>query len=109
MGVPTPQVITPDINAAVGADIDAAVAAATGLILMGYTARESDGTPATASARIVNGATGAAAGKIAEIGLVANDSKAVWFGPHGIPCPLGLSIDWIDGTLDVILYHRTAP
>ena len=52
---------------------------------------------------------GAAAGKIAEIGMVANDSKFAWYGPHGIPAALGLSIDWIDGEFDVILYHRTAP
>ncbi len=48
------------------------------------------------------------AGKIVEIGLVASDSETVWFGPLGLPAPLGLSIEHIAGTLDVILYHRTA-
>ena len=109
MSIPATQEISPDINAAVTADVDAAVAAATGLRLMGFSARESDGTPAVATAKIVNGATGSAAGKIVEIGLIASDSKTAWFGPHGIPAPLGLSIDHIAGTLDVILYYRTAP
>ena len=68
-----------DVNLALTADADAAVAAATGLRLMGYTATESDGTPAVATANIKHGATGGgwycngahlAQGQRDEIGMV---------------------------------------
>lgn len=107
MGLSATQEIATDINAAVTADVDAAVAAAVGLRLMGFSVRESAGSPAVAAAKIVNGATGAAVGKVAEIGLVASAGQQAWFGPHGIPCPLGISIDWIAGALDIILYYKT--
>lgn len=95
-----------ELNAAVGADVDAAVAANEGLVLYGYSVRESDGTPAVAAANIVNGATGAAAGKVVYIELAANASETVWFGERGIECPLGLSVDWIVGTIDILLYYK---
>lgn len=105
MPVSPTQEVSTYLNAAVSADVDAAVAAATGLRLMGYTVRET--AAAVASAKIVNGATGAAAGKVAEIGLVASGGQAIWFGPLGIPCPLGISINRIAGTMGVVIYYRT--
>lgn len=48
-----------DIRETVVADVDAAVAAAVGLRLIGWAAKESDGTPAVATFSIVNGVTGA--------------------------------------------------
>lgn len=109
MSVIQTQQIQTDINAAVTADVDAAVAAATGLILMGWSVRESAGTPAIANGKLVNGATGSAAGKVGEIGLVASDSKTVWLGPNGIPCPLGISIDHLAGQFDIVLFYRVQP
>ena len=95
-----------DLNAGLTADVDAAVAANNGLVLMGYSCRESAGTAAAAAFNIVNGATGAAAGKIIHEELAANEAKTVWFGPTGITCPLGISIDHVAGTVDVALHHR---
>lgn len=92
-------------NAAVAADDNATVAANAGLRLLGFSAAESAGTPAVAEAKIVNGATGAAAGKVVDIGLVASDSKQAWFGPGGIACPLGISIDHVAGTLDITVHY----
>lgn len=107
MGLSATQEVTVTTNTGITADVDAVVAAAAGLRLMGWSARESAGSPAVASAKIVNGATGAAAGKLVEIGLLASDSKHAWYGPQGIPCPLGLSIDWLVGNLSITLFYRT--
>lgn len=98
-----------ELNAAVTADVDAAVAADKGLVLLGYSIRESAGSAAVATAYIVNGATGAAAGKVVYVELAANASETVWFGEQGIACPLGLSIDHVAGTLDVALYYKVHP
>jgi len=93
-----------DINAAVTANVNAAVAAATGLRLIGYSAR--DGASAAAKADIVNGSTGAAAGKVWRINVASGGSDHEWFGPDGIPCPLGISIDFLAGDLDIILHYK---
>jgi hypothetical protein len=97
--------VTVEINAGVTADVDAAVAAANNLVLMGYTASENAG--AVAGFDIVNGATGNAAGKIVYVALPANGSAWGWFGDRGIPCPLGLSINDQGGTFNVALYYKT--
>ena len=99
------QVALTELNLAIGADVDAAVAAVAGLRLLGYSVRESHGTAAIATLSIVNGATGAAAGKIVFIELAANKSETVWFGPQGIACPLGLSVDWVAGLADLTLHY----
>lgn len=95
-----------DLNAAVVADVDAAVAANDKLFLYGYSAKEGAGTPAIASFSIVNGATGAAAGKVVHVALLASTSETVIF-ERPIACPLGISVDWIAGDIDIILYHKT--
>ena len=97
--------VTVEINAGVTDDVDAAVAAADNLVLMGYTASENAG--AVAGFDIVNGATGDAAGKIVYVALPANGSAWGWFGDRGIPCPLGLSINDQGGTFNVALYYKT--
>jgi hypothetical protein len=102
------RTITATPTAALGADSDALVAAADGLVLMGFTARDSNN--AAAHAKIKNAAAGnAAAGTVvAVIGLPANGFARAWFGPEGIPCPDGVSIDWISGAPDVVVYTRNA-
>lgn len=92
-------------NAATTADVDALVAANASLRLMGYSVRESKSVAAAATVQIVNGATGAAAGKVVTIELALDTSKWAWFGPNGISCPLGISIDWVDGEVDIYVYY----
>lgn len=94
-----------DINTGITADVDAAVAASAGLRLIGFSARESAGTAAAATFQIVNGATGAAAGKVFTVELNGDESRSEWFGPNGIDCANGISIDWIAGTVDVYLHY----
>ena len=95
-----------DVNTAVAANVDAAVAAATGLRLMGYSCRESDGTPALAAFNIQHSATGAAGVQLVAVELAANSSETVWFGPQGLDCAAnGLSIDRVAGTVDVTLFY----
>lgn len=96
-----------DVNAGVTADVDAAVAAATGLRLVGYSCRESAGTPAAAAFNIVNGATGAAGTSIVNVELAANASETVYFGDAGIDAANGISIDHVAGTVDVNLFYKT--
>ena len=105
--MPFNQGATADLNAAITADVNAAVTASADLVLMGWSATESDGTPAVATAKIVNGATGAAAAKQVHIELLASSSQQQSYGPNGIACPLGISIDWIAGTLDITLVYKT--
>lgn len=109
------EVVTPlhnlvasvDTNAAVAADVEPAVAAATGLRLIGYTCRESAGTPAVAAFNIVNGATVSGGTVVAVQELAANGSDKVFFGDAGIDCSSGISIDIVAGTVDVCLYYKT--
>jgi hypothetical protein len=104
------QAASSDLNASVAADVDAAVAASAGLRLMGFSATESHATAAVTTFKIVNGATGAAAGKVIHVELAANTSETKWFGPNGIACPLGISIDWVAGLVDVTLHYMdTSP
>lgn len=100
------QAATPDLNAAVAGDVDAAVAAATGLRLVGIAYRESAGTPAAATFHVVHGATGAGGDAIIPVELAANESGRDWFGDAGIAVPNGLSIDHVAGTFDVTLFTK---
>ena len=102
----TAPAVQVDVNSAVVADVDAAVGAATGLRLIGFSARETAG--ATAQFHVVNGATGAAGTKITRVNLAANESAREWWWP-GIDAASGISIDWVSGTIDIELYHLTLP
>ncbi len=95
-----------DVNAAVAADVEPAVAAAAGLRLVGFSCRESDGTPAVASFRIIHGATVGGGTAVFVVELAANESKTVWCWP-GIDCASGISIDREAGTFDLHLFTVT--
>lgn len=102
------QGVSVDVNTAITADVDAAVAAATGLRLMGYSVRESAASAAVAAVSIKHGTTGAGGTYIARINLAADESERMWFGPDGIDVAAsGISIDWEAGTVDVDLWHKT--
>ena len=90
-----------NVRTAVVADVDAAVAATPGLRLMGYSSKESAGTPAAATFKIVHGATGAGGTSLVHINHALSTSSTQWFGPDGIAVPNGLSIDLITGQIDV--------
>lgn len=97
-----------DVNTGFSADVDAAVAAAAGLRLMGFACKESAGTPAVASFNIVHGATGAAGTVVVPVKLALSTNQFGWFGPDGIACASGISIDWIAGTIDCELFYKVA-
>lgn len=99
------QAASPDANAAVTADVDAAVAASAGLRLVGWSIRESKSSAAVATGRITNGATGASGTVVANIELAADTSQTFWLGSGGIACPNGISVDWIAGEFDITLYY----
>ena len=97
-----------DINSGISTDQDLAIAAASGIVLMGYTCRESAAVAATAAFRLLHG-TIAAGTEIAVQKLAANGSDQVSFGDNGLPVPNGVSIDFpvsAGGTVDVDLYYR---
>ncbi|MCK9622138.1 MAG: hypothetical protein M0R47_16580 [Methylobacter sp.] len=95
-----------DVNAAVTANVDAAVAAQAGLRLVGYSAKESAAIPAAATFSIVHGATGAGGASLVHVNFAAAGSSTVWFGDDGIDAPNGLSIDWLTGQVDVNLFYK---
>jgi hypothetical protein len=108
MSVPsTWQAASVDVNAAVAADVEPAVAAAAGLRLVGWAARESDGTAAVATFRLMNGATVSGGTLLVPVELAANESEGAWYGPEGIDSANGISIDHIAGTVDIVIYHKT--
>ncbi len=90
---------------AVAADVLSAVPAHANLRLVGFSARESDGTAAVATFRIVNGATVSGPDVVLPVELAANKSTSDWFN-DGIECPGGITIDHITGTFDLILYYK---
>lgn len=95
-----------DANATITADVDAAVAASAGLRLVGFSARESAGSPAVATAFIVAGADADSGDTdLIKIELAANGSITQWFGPGGIDAAAGLSIDHVAGELEIVLFY----
>lgn len=95
-----------DVNDAVAADVEPAVAAVRGLRLIGWAARESDGTPAVATFRLMNGADVAGGTLLVPVELAANESAREWYGPEGIDAVNGITIDHIAGTIDIVIYHK---
>jgi len=100
--------VSVDVNSAAGADVDAAVAATTGLRLMGFSSRESAGSAAVAAFNIKHSATGGAGAQLVSVELAANASTTEWFGPQGLDCAAnGLSIEVVAGTVDCTLFYTT--
>lgn len=98
-----------DINAGISADVDAAVAAATGLKLVGFACRESAAGAAAATFVIAHGATGNGGDQVIPVELAANESKSGWYGDEGIPMANGISLNVLAGTVDVTLFYKTLP
>lgn len=97
-----------DLNAGVTADVDGAVAAVTNrtLRLVGFAARESDGTPAVATFQIVHGAAVSGNDAVIPVELAANESKIAFFPDGGIAMADGISIDHVAGTFDCTLFYK---
>lgn len=101
--VQLPEILVDD-NLNVGADVNAAVAADGSLRFIGFTCREMAGTPAAAAFKIVHSALGTGTIVLATVELNANESRSDWMYP-GIPCPNGISIDWISGAIDIHIFY----
>jgi hypothetical protein len=96
-----------DVNEGISADVEPAVAATAGLRLVGWSMRESAGTAAVATFRIMHGADVSGGSGIVTVELAADGSAGDWYGPEGILCTNGITIDRIAGTADVYIYHKT--
>lgn len=94
------------VNTGNTANVDAVIAAAAGLRLVGFAARESAVTAAAATFIIVHGATAAGGTSVVPVELAANESAREWFGPEGINCANGISISIVAGTVDVNLFYK---
>lgn len=70
--------------------------------LMGWSIRESAGTPAVAAVNIEDGAGNV----IAAIELAANGSSTEWFGPDGVRARGGLAVDRQSGETEGAVYYR---
>lgn len=104
MGLHDAVLVSVYTAAASAADVEPAVAAAGGLRLVGWSIRESAGSEAVATARIMNGATVGGGTAVAQIELAASNSKDHWMWP-GVDCRNGISIDRIAGTYDICIYY----
>jgi len=71
--------------------------ASNNLRLFGYSFRESGG--AAAQFRIRNG-TSAAGAIVRNIVLAANQEQHEWFGPNGVLCEGGISVERVAGAAD---------
>ena len=89
------------------ADVNAAVAAKETLRVLGYHVSESAGLPATATVKIVEGATVAGAtGTIATINLAASGTATAAFGGKGVDSRGGVSIDVVAGEVDIAVFYE---
>jgi hypothetical protein len=93
-----------DLNAGKSADVDAAVAAAAGLRLVGWVARSTAG----ATLEIVHGATADGGAAVVPIELPATGMSSGWLA-EGIPMPNGISINRSAGTFDCTLFYKVLP
>lgn len=86
-------------------------AATSNLKLYGWTARESAGTAAVATAilrhGVVSGSDCTATGVIAFIELAANGSAQQEYAPLGLAVASGLCLDVLSGTVDFNVYTLT--
>lgn len=102
--MPTSGTVATATAVATGSADVAAVAAATGLRLLGYSVRESAGSAAVASFNLRNGSTVAGA-IVAVEELAADTAKTVWFGGNGIACASGIFLDRVAGDTEIVIYH----
>ena len=93
-------------NDATVSDINALVAATPGLRLMGWSSKESAGTPAAATFAIKHGATVASGTDMAYVNHALSTSNNQWYGPDGIACPNGISIYWLTGQIDIAVFYK---
>lgn len=105
---PMPPGVTGSPFAANNADQSLFVAAARGLRLMGWSCRESAGTPAAFSFRIFNGSSSSGT-TLANLGGAASANDNQWLGPNGINADNGLSIKHGAGVYDVTVYWVLVP
>lgn len=83
---------------------DAALVAATAnLRLLGYTIRESAGSPAAAAVNLRNGDADTDPLLAAET-FAASGSEHRWFGPNGISCADGVFLERVSGNTTVVVY-----
>lgn len=88
-------------------DQNAAIAAVAGLRLYGFSVMEDAG--ATASFRIMHGATVGAGVQVEPVSLTANESTSDYWGPEGIAVASGVSIDWVSGSFKLSLKSKVVP
>jgi hypothetical protein len=69
--------------------------------LFGYSITETAAAVATA---VIRNGTSTSGAPLAYIGLPASGAQTVWFGPQGIAAPLGIFLDRVTGTTQVVVY-----
>jgi len=94
------------VNEGISSDKEATVAAASGLRLVGWSAREAADPAAVATVRFMNGETVSGGTGLLTIELDPDGSVGEWYSPEGIDAGNGLTIEVIAGTVDIYLYHK---
>jgi hypothetical protein len=83
----------------------AVVAATAGLRLLGFACAETAGTPAVAELNLRHGADVSGA-ILVPVKLLANESRADWFGPDGIAVASGIFLDRVSGTTQITVFTK---
>ncbi len=104
-GINVGPAATPTAVASGTADAQA-VAAATALRLMGYSVRESAGTPAVAALNLRHGTLDSDP-LVELIELAADESYGMWFGPNGIDVPNGVFVERVTGETEIVIHTAT--
>jgi hypothetical protein len=91
---------------AVVAVVNALVPAQAGLRLMGFSSKESAAIPAAATYSIKHGATAAGGVDVVYQNHALSTSMTQFFGDDGIACPNGISIGWLTGQVDIVIYYK---
>lgn len=94
------QGATATVNAAGTGDV-AVRAAQDGLVLMGYSAKETAGS---AAALTIRNGTSTSDPAVAHCSLAANEAKLISLSDLGIKCPNGIFLDRTTGTTEVVIY-----
>lgn len=85
-------------------DVNLAVPASVSLVLFGLVARESALIPGTSVFNIIRGAIGG--GTVVVPGKVGiGEVRDSWYGPTGVGCADGISVDMVSGEVDLAIYY----
>ena len=99
---------TARVQLAAGTGSAAAVVPTPLLRLIGFSITETTGVPAVSSVSIQEGTGTDLTKEICAISLAASESRTIWLGENGVPCPGGIWVNRTSGTTRVTIHYRVS-